>query len=556
MVSLINDSDERYKMRVTTICLKELARQNNVNLYKIIIRKALGEINRSLQDNCKIHSSVTLLKAFYETTSIDVIYINRSAFLSIIKEETTKLLKPGKDLPCLNWELHQMLASNITDGLSTIVRTIKNCDDWSLFYALLNSNLNEKLDVCKALLDKLGSDPYYLSVIMAICLESDIELTDLISSVNLNKLDTKKRKELFYSALAEERLDFIDYGINKDLFRLEGELLVSSFSSVTFPEFLKKYCHIYKKYITKLLTIRSGCCSDERALYVLTEPMTLMILLEHEDFRCNSFIKDELFRFLFISCHNLLSSVGRLENRYTLLSAFCLLLDNSENSGGFSQDVINDVFSVLAFAESEFEITLVDLAIYIATTLISYGYVSTSLDFTEEFTEAWKENTRLRNLLDLLLLVSSQNQFNSLMRKIKGVHTVMTLKGMARHKIRQSIRIPFQKNLECLVVNLNLPYLLQRILNLDYELENLNARKIDFKIDKEEGVIFLHQDDAVLSDDSIILENLSFFKNIDLSIPPGNFVIVDSYSDEDDSPFHSLKKKKLKDVSRFHDAFT
>ncbi|CAD5117070.1 DgyrCDS5891 [Dimorphilus gyrociliatus] len=560
IMTFVANSPSSTRARYITVCLRELAERGNEITYRLLIKRTFGEFRANLEAKYDVLAAIKLLKAFYETVSVDVIYIDRSSFLNIIKEEALKLVKPGKKLPSINWELHKAIACKMKHCFSAAVKCFIESKDWGAISLILRSNFREKISLCERIIAEIQTEYDIMSNVIRKCLENKVTLKALVKIIRFDLLDTESRRKLFCSALSENRPEVIHFGIKENLFKLQGDLLVLTFSSECFEELLNSYFDIYRNYIHQLLTGRFGCCSDSRALHYLVDPRTLQILFKHKEFDNNRIYKDEMFRFLFVSCENLLSPFTCMENRYTAVSAFCILLDYSKNIGGLSQDVINTAFSTIVFANgTKFEESLVNFQIYVTTTMTSHGYTFTELELSQEFLDGLKGSKKLSNLLDLLIEISDQTHFNIFNRKIKGNNTIMTLKGMARRTIRRHVKIPFRRNLKRLIRQYCLPFIIEQLLNLHNEFAELDAHPIKFEIDDQEGVTFVDEDEAIASPDFILIENFSFFRDINCyCVNNNNNIIVEEfppYPIEPEVVAPAVQEIEQEDLTKFCEAF-
>ncbi|CAD5117081.1 DgyrCDS5897 [Dimorphilus gyrociliatus] len=450
--------------------LKEAIRDNRPKVFEFLVIECLFHLHKT-----GINFLRSSLKLFYINIGHDIIEFDRPKMLEIWEERTQNLLFKERFL--VEKLLRIAAQLNRRECFEILVNFTGLERNYMVFSLIMNSKFEGKIQFMDELLSRFEDEDQLNQHIVMACLNTEASINDIKQALQLLRMEKLDKKYLSYYVMRCDRHDLLQHVLDIGLIDFSEE---DARQSICFPckfldYLLSRFPDIYKSYFTTILS-----CHVMKN--ILPESSSLLAISQHPQFSGNQFHRNLFFELLFRHASISLLRPNERLNSPKWLHSFCVLLDKSEEFGGFPRRIIDFAFNSLMMASlclhERFRLYFSRLI----STLVYYGYTFTFLELPRRFFDLIKEDEIYGKTLELLIETSGQFNFNYLLKESTGRCRLMTLRAMAIRTIREKIKRPFQKNLKNLVKICNIPFSVENLINPAKQVERVDIPKIDFEI--------------------------------------------------------------------------
>lgn len=281
------------------------------------------------------------------------------------------------------------------------------------------------------------------------------------------KIPKKLKMELCETAIIKSNLEFIKYAIESNLFTFTKACAFY----IIFRQYdiLSYFLDSFPKEFIEFFDEARGF-TDRINLFPYSS--SLKILFQHKRFKTSRKCRDFFFNLLFQQNLSLLSIKKADDNGNEVLNLLNLILYHSEIIG-ISQSLIDMAVNYIISGNTQSQNHFIrnfsnsrNISDYfnsnfmfrgkLLSILISYGYTYSTINLTNGFIKTFQHNQLQQYLFNMLLQISSQNQYFELFKLIYGKNKIQPLKSIARFQIRKLIPKPFRFKLKLFVDHYNL----------------------------------------------------------------------------------------------------
>lgn len=450
--------------------MKEAIRYNRPKVFEFLVIECQFHLYKERSDFRQAS-----LETFYINIGHDIIEFDRPKMLEVWEERWKNLVvKEGflvEKLLRLAAMLNRRECFEILVNLSGLDR------NYMVFALIMNSVFEEKMQFLNDLLSRIENDELANQHIIKACLNTDARINEIKQALQLLRMKKLDKKFLSNNVMRCARLDLLQHVLDTKLIDFtEEDARYSICCPCRFLDYLlNRYPKVYKSYFTTILS-----CHVTRN--ILPDSKNLLIISLNPLFKYNQFHRNLYFELLFRHASISLLRPNERLNSPKWLYSFCVLLDKSEDFGGFSSRIIDFAFNSLMMASLCLHERFRMYFSRLVSTLVYYGYTFTFLELPRRFFDLIREDEVYTKTLELLIETSGQFNFNYLLRESTGRCRLMTLRAMSIRVVRKEIRHPFQRNLRQLVDTCNIPSYIENLINPLVGIEKAGISKIDFEI--------------------------------------------------------------------------
>lgn len=318
------------------------------------------------------------------------------------------------------------------------------------------------------------------------CFEKRINLYDLRKLMAYHKKTTNQFRDFIKLLLPKLNFEYFLELMEFQVFEFNETVAMASLECQC--SFLKELLRYYNGFYIRVIENITHGLFDTKP-----KPLSCNVYTLFKDAFKHQFHKNIIFDYFVTNVIPFYETVDDLTEPDCWCTLF-VLLSFSQDDIIFSELVRNFVYFFLR-KKAEDRLILPDIESMRMTTFIAtmiwYGFSTDYFLYLNDETNECLEFLCEQNFpFEIILLASDQIYFNKLIR-IRKYSRLMTLKEMSRWILRRNIRKPFHHNLMKMINEFKLPFLVERMLNLEEIMQTHGLTWEKFSVSSGEFVTFV-----------------------------------------------------------------
>ncbi|CAD5117069.1 DgyrCDS5890 [Dimorphilus gyrociliatus] len=469
----INNKEDLY-----LVCSEEAITSNQKDMFIFYVHKRVSLFERQRRFRKHIDS----LDHFFDKMASELIERGKASWLKFLRVALGQHLS-RRNPENLEKQLQIAVSNNQRSCFDLLLNECNGIFGKDTYGIILRSGFCDKLKILK---DIISSVLFYhskvISKIVYLCLKANTCLDDIKSIIPFDRLSNETVQSLCCIAISLNRFDFFKYCIIEKKCDLSDDLIHNTLNLSSELQFFDRFPRRYKKYFERKLILKKDTLGLEE-LKILTNPPILLSLMKTKEFDDWQYLKNIIFKYLFVREGIILDSKVSWERKRQSLEIFCILIHYSENKQGLQQqDVDSAINSIIQASNNSYRRSFVKYCARLIATLYRYGYGLHEIANSFVYRYYFLIEDAHQLLFKTVLAGCSQKNYNLLMESHTTCFTVMPLWKMCRIVVRNAIRKPYTKNLNHMMKMENLPFFIEKLMNFEKEMESIDIQIIDFSI--------------------------------------------------------------------------